>query len=147
MALLDDEKHLENEETWLQCLPDSGLALEYLSKWHDRFNLYGEHAFLQPDDLTAAEKQRHDGTSCFRILASGSNNTLYDHRALEDNREISDAHLAVGLLTYLNFSAGGQHSKCFWSGKETSVSVSALLAGKIHATHDDSGDILLKPSG
>jgi len=126
MAALDDEKHLENEETWLQCLPDlSGLALEYLSKWHDRFNLYGEHAFLQPDDLTADEEAKRPRDKLFLHLSSGNNDTLYDHRALEDNREISDAHLAVGLLTYLNFSAGGQHSKCFWSGKETSVSVSA----------------------
>ena len=127
IAALDDKKHLENEETWLQCLPDlSGLTLEYLSKWHDRFNLYGKHAFLQPDDLTTAtEKAKAPRDKLFPHLASGSNNTLYDHRAVEDNREISDAQLAVGLLTYLNFSAGGQHSKCFWSSKETSVSVSA----------------------
>jgi CRISPR system Cascade subunit CasA len=126
MAALDDEKHLKDEETWLKCLPDlSGLALEYLDKWHDRFNLYGEHAFLQPDDLTADEEAKRPRDKLFLHLSSGNNDTLYDHHALEDNREISDAHLAVGLLTYLNFSAGGQHSKCFWSGKETSVSVSA----------------------
>jgi CRISPR system Cascade subunit CasA len=121
IAALDDEKHLENDETWLQCLPDlSGLALEYLNKWHDRFNLYGEHAFLQPDDLTTAtEKAKAPRDKLFLHLSSGNNDTLYDHRALDNNREISDAQLAVGLLTYLNFSAGGQHSKCFWSGKET----------------------------
>ncbi len=120
MAALDDEKHLKDEETWLKCLPDlSGLTLEYLNKWHDRFNLYGEHAFLQPDDLTADEEAKRPRDKLFPHLSSGNNDTLYDHHALEDNREISDAQLAVGLLTYLNYSACGTHPKCFWSGKET----------------------------
>ncbi|MCF7849899.1 MAG: type I-E CRISPR-associated protein Cse1/CasA [Kiritimatiellales bacterium] len=43
-AALDGPK---DEADWLQCrsrmVPD---ALSYLDRWHDRFNLFGDHAFL-----------------------------------------------------------------------------------------------------
>ncbi|HON48891.1 MAG TPA: type I-E CRISPR-associated protein Cse1/CasA, partial [Kiritimatiellia bacterium] len=48
-AALDGPK---DEEDWLACKPRLVPAvLSYLDTWQHRFNLFGEHAFLQVDGL------------------------------------------------------------------------------------------------
>ncbi|MFA6929353.1 MAG: type I-E CRISPR-associated protein Cse1/CasA [Lentisphaeria bacterium] len=124
MAALGEENLLD-EIRWKACLPKlSESVLDYLKKWHQRFNLYGEHAFMQPDELFAEEKAKACCDKLFPHLSSGNNNTLFDHQAGEGERKINDACRIIGLLTYINFSAGGQHAKCYWSTEETSASVS-----------------------
>lgn len=124
MAALGKE-NLTDETSWQKCrtiLPD--LSIAYLRSWQHRFNLYGEHAFMQPDDLLAKENGKAPCDKLFLHFASGNNATLFDHHASSDYRVSSDDQLAIALLCYLNFSAGGQHAKCLWSSQETSVSVS-----------------------
>lgn len=77
-------------------------TITYLGKQNveDAFNLFGETRFLQrknsKTDKTNVEK-------LFFRLASGNNPTLFDHRGGE-GRAFSEAQLALGLLTYQNFS-------------------------------------------
>lgn len=95
----------------------------YLDKWHDRFNFFGDLAFMQPDGLTAAKTAGIE--KLFPHRASGNNGTLFDHAILSGNKNLRVEDWPIGMLTYLNFAAGGQHPKCHWSGVETSVSVTA----------------------
>ncbi len=124
IAALQDTD-LQDESAWKQCLVKLPLCVpDYLRKWHNRFNLYGEKAFLQPDGLVAKLEGKACRDKLFPHLSSGNNATLFDHQASLMNREITAAQLVIGLLTYLNFSAGGRHAKCTWSAEETSASVS-----------------------
>ena len=95
----------------------------YLDKWHDRFNFFGEHAFMQPDGLTSSKPSGIE--KLFPHRASGNNGTLFDHAVLSSEKNLMAEDWPIGMLTYLNYAAGGQHPKCVWSGVETSVSVTA----------------------
>ena len=116
---------LKDDPAWKAAKADVGpVASEYLKKWHDRFFLYGPHAFLQPDDAMAVSDDKK--TVCDKLvfrLASGNNSTLFDHGAIGGGRILPDAVLALGLLSYQNFSAGGLSGKCLWSGMETAHSL------------------------
>ena len=116
---------LKDETAWLAAKDTlSPVSADYLKKWHDRFFLYGPHAFLQPDCIALAKA---DGTTpCDKLvfqLASGNNSTLYDHEAVEGDRTLSDARLARGLLVYQNFSSGGLSGQCIWDGIPTEKSI------------------------
>lgn len=116
---------LKDETAWREAKPSVGpFSLEYLSKWHDRFCLYGAHAFLQPDCLSLAKA---DGaTPCEKLvmrLASGNKSTLFDHDAASDSRILPDADLALGFLIYQNFSSGGLSGQCVWDGVATEKSI------------------------
>lgn len=121
MAALDEDD-LRDEAAWRVCLPKIKPAVAaYFAKWHDRFNFYGDHAFMQPDDLTVKkESDRCCLAKLFPHLASGNNGTLFDH-----GHVVPEDDIPIGMLVYLNYSAGGQHPKCLWGGVETSVSVTA----------------------
>lgn len=112
---------LADESAWRAAQSAVGPAASaYLAKWHDRFFLYGPHAFLQPDDVAPAASDAL--TPCDKLafrLASGNNSTLFDHGAGADNLRLTDADLALGFLVYQNFSAGGLSGMCRWSGKVT----------------------------
>ena len=95
----------------------------YLDKWHERFNFFGEHAFMQPDGLKATKPSGIE--KLFPHRASGNNGTLFDHAVLSSEKNLMAEDWPIGMLTYLNYAAGGQHPKCVWSGVETSVSVTA----------------------
>ena len=123
-AALGPER-LKDEAGWLAAKDAVGpVSTDYLKKWHDRFFLYGPHAFLQPDDVSAIRADAM--TPCDKIvfrLASGANSTLYDHGAISSGRVLPDVTLALGLITYQNFSAAGLSGKCVWSGIETEKSI------------------------
>lgn len=118
-------ERLKNTEAWESAKGNVGeVVTAYLRKWHGRFFLYGPKAFLQPDDL----KPCGDGTPCSKLifsLASGNNATLFDHDALQPNRLLPDAMLAIGLCVFQNFSAAGRSSICEWSQMQTQPSVKA----------------------
>ena len=123
-AALGPER-LKDEADWLAVKDVVGpISSDYLKKWHDRFFLYGPHAFLQPDCVAPAKA---DGTTpCDKLvfqLASGNNSTLYDHEAIGGDRTLPDTRLALGLLVYQNFSSGGLSGQCIWDGGATEKSI------------------------
>ena len=122
-AALGPER-LQDERAWRAAKDAVGpVSSEYLKKWHNRFFLYGPHAFLQPDCIALAKA---DGaTPCDKLLfqlASGNNSTLYDHAAV-GGRALSDAKLALGFRVYQNFSSGGLSGQCVWDGISTEKSI------------------------
>ena len=123
-AALGPER-LRDEAGWLAAKDSVGpISSDYLKKWHDRFFLYGPHAFLQPDCIALAKA---DGATprdkLLFDLASGNNSTLYDHEAVGGCRVLPDARLALGLLVYQNFSSGGLSGQCVWDGTSTGKSI------------------------
>ena len=115
-------KHLKDEQDWLSAKKDVGpLSKKYLEKWHDRFFLYGPHAFLQPDCILAANEI--SSKPCDNLvfeLASGNNSTLFDHAAIQGFRKnLPIFKLVLSLLVYQNFAAGGGAPQCKWDGVVT----------------------------
>lgn len=133
---------LKDEAGWLAAKDAVGpVSTDYLKKWHDRFFLYGPHAFLQPDEVklqepkktTKPEKTDTDsskiGNASISKLclarSSGNNSTLFDHGASDQNRTLVDSERAVCLLVFQSFSSGGRFSQCIWDGSLTPANGSA----------------------
>jgi len=125
----------KDEAEW-KALGVEGMAKacrEYLEKWHDRFDLYGEKPFLQMPgikrliqekmkkraDAEKAKKKTKAAAeavplqSGIKSLGSGmypdipsDNNTVLSHTLLA--REMSDADKALFIMTLMNFSLGGK---------------------------------------
>ena len=116
---------LKGENEWLASRTDLvDVCGKYLDKWHDRFYLYGPHAFLQPDNLKDVAGKKHLD-KLFFDCSSGNNSTLFDHQALTGERAHSPGRRCIGMLAFQNFSAGGRSSKCLWGKKETAATVKA----------------------
>ncbi len=107
-----------DEADWLACRPRlADAALAYLAKWKHRFNLFGEHAFLQvdgvvgPDDSFAKPTRTMDATS-----ANGGTGLtmLWDHAANSDRVQAREASVPLMLLCYVNFSCSGKVGKAQW---------------------------------
>ncbi len=108
----------EDEEDWLGCrqrIPPA--AKEYLEKWMDRFELYGEHAFLQVPGLEVKRNATLDKLDFG--LSAGSNHLMFDHGAHPEGRSHSDAWSALMVLTYQCFSPGGLVGSMQWGGETT----------------------------
>ena len=101
---------------WLELTPEliAKHAAEYLRKWRDAFDLYGDRAFLQVNGLERQNNASQDKLDF--TLASGNNHTLFDHDAAEDGRPHSDAWLARKLLVSQSFSTGGTIGQNIWNG-------------------------------
>jgi CRISPR system Cascade subunit CasA len=108
----------EDEADWRACRPRiAPAALDYLAKWQDRFNLFGEHAFLQvdgleiPDDSFIKTPNTLEATS-----AKGGTGVsmLWDHSADVLTFRPTDTRLALNLLCYMNFSCSGKIGKAQW---------------------------------
>lgn len=115
-----------DESAWLATRDRLGETVaKYLVQWKRRFYLYGQQAFMQPDSMAPkldkkGKEQYAPRDKLFFKLASGNNATLYDHEALSsEERELTDGNVAIGLLAFLSFSAGGRSSSCRWNGKVT----------------------------
>jgi len=125
-AALDGPK---DEEDWLACKPRLVPAvLSYLDKWQHRFNLFGEHAFLQVDGLTnikttkkSDDESEKSSDKLDMTLAVGSSHTLFDAEARSQNvvrTSTCPANIALNLLVTQSFSlGGGQSSKTKWNGE------------------------------
>ena len=123
-AALGPER-LKDERAWRSAKDTVGPgSSEYLKKWYGRFFLYGPHAFLQSDCIALVKS---DGaTPCDKLvleLSSGNKSTLFDHDAVSGCCRLSDAGLALGLITYQNFSSGGLSGQCVWDGIATEKSI------------------------
>jgi CRISPR system Cascade subunit CasA len=114
-AALDGPK---DEDDWRTCKPRiAPAALSYLDKWQDRFNLFGEHAFLQVDGLDTTTNSLADKLDL--SLASGNNPTLFDHYAIPAGRIHREIGLTLNLLVYQMFACGGTYSTTVWDGVST----------------------------
>ena len=121
----------ENDEQW-QAMTSTTLAsqcLDYLTKWHDRFYLYGEKPFLQVPEVislinsrtakklasakTPAKQNKarqlgepkEFGAGFYPDLPS-ENNTILSHTLVD--KDLNDAEKALFLLTLMNFAFGGK---------------------------------------
>jgi CRISPR system Cascade subunit CasA len=103
-ALLDQMRgpETDDEDEWEEAasaLPAAAQA--YLQKHQAAFELFGEgQRFLQ---LRTAKAESTAASKLFFQLASGNSPTLFDHSGGED-RVFTPAQLALGLLTFQNFS-------------------------------------------
>ncbi len=108
----------DDEAGWRTCRPRiAPAALDYLARWQDRFNLFGEHAFLQVDGLEVNHNGLADKLDF--MLACGNNPTLFDQAAYPEGRIPDGAQLALRLLVYQVFSPGGLIGTAVWKGTET----------------------------
>ncbi len=109
-----------DEAEWRTCRGRlASAALAYLDKWQHRFNLFGEHAFLQvdglenPDDSFVKPITTLDATS-----ANGGTGLtmLWDHAATSSESSVDEIAIPLFLLCYLNFSCSGKVGKAQWRG-------------------------------
>jgi CRISPR system Cascade subunit CasA len=117
----------ENDDDWLSCRERIQPAVrDYLQKWHDRFNLFGQYPFLQVANLQPVSgKSEEDLPSLDKLnfaWAAGNAHTLFDHTALSGNRQITLADLPIYLLTFQCFHPGGLLANALWDGEEISRS-------------------------
>jgi CRISPR system Cascade subunit CasA len=118
-AALDDGP--ADESDWAACRPRlRDAALAYLDKWQPRFELFGEGAFLQVEELAPEVNALADKLDL--TAACGNNPTLFDHEATADGRTPSPAKLALDLLVYQVYSPGGLIGQLVWNGKTTDKS-------------------------
>lgn len=128
----------ENYDAWLalrQRLPE--VVRPYLEKWRDSFELFHpKKPFLQVAGLRSTSKPKNgqkktaddtdvdgdgeDGQVTTAkldfALAAGDNSTLFDHGGSDQQRALPHEQLALGLLTYQNFSPGGLIGAVIWDG-------------------------------
>ena len=111
---------MQSERDWFEAKETIGPAsAKYLEKWHDRFYLFGRHAFLQVDCLV---KGRTIPDTSRLILHSAHHfgSPLFSREIdTQSTTPLSLAFLAISLLTYLNFSASGGTPICIWKGIPT----------------------------
>jgi CRISPR type I-E-associated protein CasA/Cse1 len=144
-AAIDGPK---NENDWVSCrdkiIPAS---LKYLKKWKERFELYGEHPFLQAPTLEKLNNR--DIYSLNPFLSYGSNHTLFDHEAQDRfvPRSITIEETVRYLLVKQILCCGGTTDRSGngtkWGGsviKETSYD--GATAGKLLLTMLAGGTLL-----
>ena len=97
----------KDDNDWQQLGPE-GLARacdNYLTKWHDRFYLYGNQPFLQlPAVLKAKEKSY--GTF-MPDIASGNNTLLTEHQIA---KPLENKDKALVLITQMSMALGGKQT-------------------------------------
>ncbi len=108
-------------------------AVEYLEKWRDRFDLWGEKPFLQTRDVTPTPNAKTDKLDF--ALAAGNNSSLLDNEVTPEGRAHSDAWLALQLLTYQQFSPGGLTGVAVWNGTPTAKACADAPAGEGSMLH------------
>ena len=114
-----------DEAAWKKCKKDiSTAAQKYLKKWKVRFDLYGDHPFLQ----VSALQRMHNHTKAFlnSFIASGGNHTLFDSEArLDTERSISEEDIAKAILITQVFGDCGLRSRApngtAWGGSKVAL--------------------------
>lgn len=134
----------EDEEDWLACrdrIPEA--ARQYLEKWKERFDLYGEHAFLQVPGLEVkAGKDKPVSALDCRSPHGGSSSVLFDRSAIDPESVLLDSANALNLLCFMNFSTSGKVGQSMWRGVQYSESTFAAPCIK-YAHTLVSGEVLL----
>lgn len=109
-----------DEFEWRE-LGSEGLAekcLDYLERWHDRFYLYGNKAFLQVPAIRPAFEQPF---GAIMLGVSTGNTTVLGHSQVP--REVGDAEKAKTLMVQMAMALGGKKS-------DNSVTLSEGYLGK-----------------
>jgi CRISPR system Cascade subunit CasA len=128
-AALDGPK---DEDGWAVCRTRLGpLAVVYLDRWRERFDLFGPRPFLQVDDFEQSPNALADKLDLTR--ACGNNPTLFDHSATPTGRQPSAAKLAMDLLVSQVYSPGGRIGRLEWDGRITveSCELAPALEGSL----------------
>ena len=136
-AALDGPK---DEDEWRECLNDiPERTAEYLRARCLVFELFGTGPrFLQVSNLSSIKADGEDGNAVDKLdvtLSCGANTTLFDN-AGGSNRSFTPAQLALMLLTFQSFAAGGTTSYVKWNGSLTRRSASAsvcIASSPLHA--------------
>ena len=113
----------EDEKEW-EKLGLSGLkqkVLDYLDKHYDRFWLYGEHPFLQINEIEKAKLMSFGDVQL--EIATGNTSVVTE---IQSEKPLSDAEKALLVLTLMGFACGG---------KKTDNSV-VLSKGYVGKTND-----------
>lgn len=107
----------EDEEAWFHCRKHIALSsIDYLGRWQDSFNLYGDKPFLQVADLKWKKGNEGDAIKPLATLDlcspfGGSAPSLFN----EIDTELSPENIPLSLLTLQNFSTGGRVGQGFWN--------------------------------
>lgn len=94
----------EDIDKWVKNpLPAASLILEYLEKWHDRFELFSlRHPFMQVEGMT------QEATTSVSVLclarATGNTPALFDHSRDESPRGLSPEEAARALVAHQAFA-------------------------------------------
>ncbi len=136
----------KSQDDWKNCRRRlSEASLDYLKKWHHRFELYGERPFLQ---VSAGDMKPLGNATLDKLsfdLAAGNNATLFDHGANPKGRSQTDAWTMRNLLAYQSFSPGGKIGESTWGGMKTgSTSTHAPCVEKSMLQTILSGDTLFE---
>ncbi len=98
----------------------------YFSQWEDRFDLFDPvRPFYQTRDAEIDEAAAHPTALVAHELASGNNDTLFDHSCKTKAQKIDTAAAARLLVAYQNYALGGGVSKPF------NLSHAPLVAGAL----------------
>lgn len=103
-AALDGPK---DRDEWRMCrkkLPKA--ATDYLTKWKDAFELFGDGQRFLQSQARKVETEEDDSGDVSKLnltLATGNNSTLFDN-AGGGGRRFSAAELALNLLSFQNYS-------------------------------------------
>ncbi|MCK9523819.1 MAG: type I-E CRISPR-associated protein Cse1/CasA [Proteobacteria bacterium] len=125
-AALDGPRDFDAWESVPQDLPDA--AQNYLKKWKEAFELFHPQkpwlqiAELQKTKSSNAANNTDDWTPVSKLnfsLATGNNTTLFDHKGLDKEREISLEETIVSMITFQCFSLAGLSSQVFWNSQQS----------------------------
>ena len=122
LSIVQASTDLKDIDAWADLTVEkmAANALAYLDKWHDRFDLFGEHPFLQFPQLAGKLETIPSGAdliaACKIEEVSEGNNTVFSHWNM--NRGLDLPELAVLLL----------RSVCFSCGKKNKTSKSICLS-------------------
>jgi len=110
LAILHRVLGPESEEKWLEIYKSRKWDLKaidaYLDQWHDRFDLFHEkYPFYQVSDFPREKASRAARLAI--ELASGNNDTLFDHNWDDNGRVLSPSQAARYLLTTPNYGLTG----------------------------------------
>ncbi len=114
-------------DEWLEVPKRLSKAVEkYLGVWKDSFELFHKtKPWLQVAELTKSANgkvtstQTEDWTPITKLnfsFATGSNSTLFDHSAMNNERNVDLPESILSMLTFQNYSVGGLIGQIFRNG-------------------------------
>ncbi|MDP8243568.1 MAG: type I-E CRISPR-associated protein Cse1/CasA [Candidatus Hinthialibacter antarcticus] len=93
---------------------DDGVLDSYFENWKERFDLFHpERPFYQSIDDEVIHAEKHSLSKLAQEMASGNNDTLFDHTTSIESPEWSAANAARYVVATQSFAVGGGVSKPF----------------------------------